>query len=107
MQFQFNSDNQISGEADLASRLETLVRTRLDRVLDRLTRIEVHVGDDNGPRGGADDKRCTIEIRPMGMQPITASDRASTVEAAASSAADKVLSAFDRQSGKRTNRKGH
>jgi hypothetical protein len=107
MQFQFNSDNQVPGDADVADRVETLVRARLDRISDRLSRIEVHVGDVNGSRGGGDDKRCAVEVRPNGMKPIAASDQASTIEAAAASAVDKVLAAYDRQVGKQTTRKGH
>ena len=107
MQFQFNSDNQTKGDADVAGRLEALVSGRLDRILDRLTRIEVHVGDVNGPRGGGDDKSCTVEIRPNGMNPITATAQGPSIDSAASSAADKVLTAFDRQTGKATTRKGH
>jgi len=107
MQFQFNSDNQTPLGADAAEEIETLVESRLGRISDRLTRVEVHVSDVDGPRGGADDKRCAIEIRPNGMNPISATDQAATVEAAVGGAADKVLRAFDRQVGKTTTRKGH
>ena len=106
MQFQFNSDNRISGDAEVSGRVEALVLGKLERISDRLTRIEVHVGDVNGPRGG-DDIRCAVEIRPNGMRPLSATGEAATVEAAAASAADKVLSAFDRQIGRTTSRKGH
>jgi hypothetical protein len=41
------------------------------------------------------------------MKPIAASDQAATIEAAAASAVDKVLAAYDRQVGKQTTRKGH
>jgi ribosome-associated translation inhibitor RaiA len=106
MQFQFNSDNRITGDMAVKERVETLVRGRLERVSDRLTRVEVHVADVNGPRQG-DDIRCAIEIRPEGMKPISATDEAASVEAAVASATDKVLSAYDRQIGKQTTRKGH
>lgn len=106
MQFQFNSDNRISGHEGVAEQIETLVRGRLDRVSDRLTRVEVHVGDVNGPRGG-NDIRCAVELRPNGMKPISGTDEASSIEAAVASATDKALSAFDRQIGKQTTRKGH
>lgn len=107
MQFQFNSDNQVAGDDGLADRVEALVRSKLDRVKDRLTRVEVHVGDVNGPRGGGGDKHCVVEIRPNGMDPISATDQAISIEIAVRSAATKVLSAYDRQIGKRTSRKGH
>lgn len=106
MQFQFNSDNRTQGDAETAKRVEELVETRLGRIVDRLTRVEVHVGDIDGPRDGPDDKRCAIEIRPQGMNPISATAHAPTIERAVASGADKVLQAFDRQVGKRTDRKG-
>ncbi|HUG46342.1 MAG TPA: HPF/RaiA family ribosome-associated protein [Sphingomicrobium sp.] len=107
MQFMFNSDNQTALGSDTAEKVEALVEARLGRISDRLTRVEVHVSDVDGPRNGGDDKKCAIEIRPNGMRPITASDQASTVEAAVGGAADKVLKAFERQIGKATSRKGH
>ena len=107
MQFLFNSDNQMPLGSDSAEKVEGMVATRLGRIADRLSRVEVHVSDVDGPRNGNDDKRCVIEIRPNGMRPITATDHAATVEGAVSAAADKVLTAFDRQIGKVTSRKGH
>ena len=107
MQFQFNSDNQTSGDSDMAARVEEITRARLGRIEDRLTRVEVHVGDVNGPRGGGDDKRCAVEARPAGMAPISATDQAASIEAAVAGAVDKVLAAYDRQIGRRTDRKGH
>lgn len=106
MQFQFNSDKQVRGDAELAGQMEALVRGRLEHVSDRLSRVEVHVGDVNGPRGG-DDVRCAVELRPAGMQPISATDEAASVEAAVASATDKALKSYDRQVGKKTTRKGH
>lgn len=106
MQFQFNSDNQTNGDSNMATRVEEITRSRLGRIEDRLTRVEVHVGDVNGPRGG-DDKKCAVEARPAGMSPISATDQAASIEAAVVGATDKVLAAYDRQIGKRTDRKGH
>lgn len=107
MQFQFNSDNQTDGDTGMAARAEEITRARLGRIEDRLTRVEVHVGDVNGPRGGDDDKRCAVEARPAGMAPISATHQASNIDAAVAGAADKVLAAYDRQIGRRTGRKGH
>ena len=106
MQFQFNSDNRISVDANMAEQMETLVRGRLGHLSDRFSRVEVHVGDVNGPRGG-EDVRCVVELRPTGLQPISATGEAKSVESSVASATDKALSAFNRQIGKRTTRKGH
>lgn len=106
MQFQFSSDNRTTADARVAERIETLVRGKLEHVVDRLSRVEVHVRDGNG--SGRDDSiNCTIELRPIGMKPISASDEASGVDAAVGSATDKALTAYSRQVGKQTSRKGH
>lgn len=107
MQFQFSSDNTIKGSERMAEQIEQLARQRLSRIADRLTRVEVHISDVNGARDAGDDKRCAMEIRPAGMDPIAASDQAANIDGAVSGAAAKVLAAFDRQVGKRTSRKGH
>ncbi len=107
MHIQFNSDNNIDGDVSMADRVQEIVRTRLSRVEERLTRVEVHVGDVNGPRSGADDKRASVELRPAGLQPVSGTAQGASIEAAVSSATDKALAAFDRQIGKMTTRKGH
>ncbi len=106
MQFQFNSDNRVDAGAATASNLETLVRQKLGHVTEHLSRVEVHVGDVNGPRRG-DRITCAVELRPNGMEPISARDEASNVEVAVASATDKALTAFNRQIGRQTSRKGH
>jgi len=107
MQFLFNSDNNIEGDVGMTDRVQELVRARISRVKERLTRVEVHVGDVDGPRSGANDKRALVEFRPAGLPPISGSAQAASIEAAVSSATDKALAAFDRQIGKMTTRKGH
>lgn len=41
---------------------------------DRLTRVEAHVHDDNGAKGGNRDKKCVLEARPRGMDPIAVTE---------------------------------
>jgi hypothetical protein len=106
MQFQFNSDNRVAGDGAVPAQIEEIVLGKLKRVGDRLTRVEVHVGDVNGARGG-DDRRSVVELRPKGMDPISGTAEAASIEAAVVSATEKALSAYERQIGKQTTRKGH
>jgi hypothetical protein len=106
MLFQFNSDNYVHGDTTTETRVQSLVEARLRYVQHRLSRVEVHIGEINGPRGGVD-KRCAVELRPNGLDPITATDTADTIEQAAAGAADKALIAFQRVIGRTTTRKGH
>ena len=69
MDIQINTANNIAGREALTRQLEETVRSRLSRFSERLTRVEVHVGDENGDRNAGDDKRCVIEVRPAGRAP--------------------------------------
>jgi ribosome-associated translation inhibitor RaiA len=46
------------------------VDSAVGRFGDRVTRVEVHVGDVNKGKGGPDDKRCMMEARPAGEKPV-------------------------------------
>ncbi|MFU7527657.1 HPF/RaiA family ribosome-associated protein [Qipengyuania sp. ASV99] len=100
MQFQFNSDSSVMGTENVAERIEVMVREKLARFEDRLTRVEVHVSDENGSKHGADDKACTIEARPRGGKPIGVTDHASKVDDAARKAANTMAQRLDRLFGK-------
>jgi hypothetical protein len=100
MEIQFNSDNTISGTENVAERIEAQLRERLGRFEDRLTRLEVHIGDTNGPKGGGEDIRCTIEARPRGGAPVSTSAQAGEVDAAARQASAKMVTLLERQFGK-------
>jgi ribosome-associated translation inhibitor RaiA len=106
MQVQFNSDSSVMGTENVAGRIEAAVREKLDRFEDRLTRIEIHVRDENGPKHGADDKSCTIEARPAGGRAIGVTEHASDVDTAARKAANTLAQRLDRHFGK-ADRHGH
>lgn len=107
MDFQFNTANDVAGPDGLRQRAEDVVRQKLDRITELLTRAELHISDVNGVRSGPDDKRAMLEIRPRGQDPISVTHDADTALAATAGAADKAMTAFERERGKRTNRKGH
>lgn len=100
MQIQFNSDSSVMGTENVAERIEAQLRHRLARFEDRLTRIEVHVSDENARKGGADDKTCTIEARPRGGKPIGVTAHAADVDTAARQAGNTLFERLDRHFGK-------
>ena len=106
MQVQFNSDSSVMGTENVAERIEASVREKLARFEDKLTRLEIHVRDENGPKGGSNDKACTIEARPSGDKPIGVTEHADTVDAAARKAAGTLAQRLERVLGKRQ-RHGH
>ncbi len=101
---QVNTDNSMEGHEALTDQVETTLRDRFSRYSDKITRVEVHLGDVSG---GANDKRCMIEVRPTGLAPVVASEEAGTIVQAVSAAAAKAVSALETTFGKLTSRKGH
>lgn len=100
MQVQFNSDSSVMGTENVAERIEARVREKLARFEDRLTRLEIHVHDENAHKHGHDDKACTIEARPRGGRPIGVTEGASTVDDAARKAAATLAQRLARHFGK-------
>lgn len=99
MQVQVNTDSSIHGE-DLAARVRTMVAAGLERFAERITRVEVHLSDQNGQKAGDDDKRCLLEARVAGMQPVAVSHQAAAMQPAIDGALDKLKRALDSAIGK-------
>lgn len=100
MQIQLNTDNSLTGSEQLMEQLEGDLRAALDRFSERITRIEVHLSDLNGGERGGTDKRCLMEARIAGRQPLSVTHAAATVDLAIEGAADKLTSALDTTFGK-------
>lgn len=95
MTFQINTDHHLSVSPDYAQKIEGLVTAEIDRFLEHLTRIELHLSDQNADKENGADKRCNIEARIKGKQPIAVSDDASTYDLAIAGAALKLKSTLD------------
>lgn len=100
MQIQVHSDNHIEGSARLVDWVSASVASKLERFDDELTRIVVHLNDENGEKAGAHDKRCQIEARPKGQQPISVTHKAESLELAIDGAIDKLGNALNHHFGK-------
>lgn len=100
MQIQLNTDDHIQGADSLAAWVDSELTGKLSRFRDHVTRIEVHLSDVNGPRSGAGDKRCLLEARIAGRQPVAVSHDAGKVGESVIGAADKLVRALDTVFGK-------
>lgn len=96
MLVQINTDRNIEGPEELATRVEAKIRSAADRYGNRLTRVEAHLGDENsGQKAAANDKRCLLEARAAGLRPIAVSHQADSLDLAIDGALDKLERALE------------
>jgi len=90
MQIQINTDKTIEGTDRLQTYYTTELENALARFDDKITRIEVHFGDENADKFDERDKRCLIEARVANMQPVAVTNFSDTTEKAFHGALDKL-----------------
>ena len=90
MHIQVNTDDNIEGREALARQVEAAVEKAIGRYSHQITRVEVHLGDENSAKGGANDKRCMMEARLEGRPPTAVTNHAPTLVLAIDGAADKL-----------------
>ena len=100
MQVQVNTDHNIEGHEALAAQVSRVVEGSLSLVSDHITRVEVHLSDENSAKGGQHDKRCLMEARLEGRQPIAVTHQAATLDEAVDGAADKLARSIDSDLGR-------
>ncbi len=91
MQIQINTDRNIKGHETFTSKISGEVESALSRFSKHITRLEVHLSDENGEKKGLDDKRCVIEARLERRQPIAVTHQADTLDKAVEGAVAKVI----------------
>jgi ribosome-associated translation inhibitor RaiA len=100
MKIIINTDNNIQGREQMTAHYEGVLTEALSRFNNSITRLEVHLGDENSHKQSPDDKRCMIEARVEGLQPIAVTHKAETIHEAVSGAVDKLKKSLDSAIGK-------
>jgi ribosome-associated translation inhibitor RaiA len=95
MTIQFNTDNKVTIGEEFRAPLISLISERLSRFSHQITKVEVHLSDENGDKEGFNDKRCMIEARIAGRKPIAVTNNGNTHEQAIEGAVDKLKTSLD------------
>ena len=95
MTIQINTDSNLDVHETYQAQLKDLLAGELSRFDEHITRLEVHLSDENGNKESEDDKKCMIEARLKGRQPIAVSDVANTYDEAVNGAIDKLKISLD------------
>jgi ribosome-associated translation inhibitor RaiA len=101
MNIQINTGHNIKGNEDLIAKFSSTIESALTRMSDHITKVEVHLKDEDGDKTGQNDKRCMIEARLVGRQPVAVTEHAGTLNLALDGAIEKLInmieSLLDRQ----------
>lgn len=96
MIIQLNTDKNIEGNARLEEYLNSVIEKDLSRFTNDITRIEVHLSDENASKKGEDDKHCKLEARIEKMQPIAVTGKGSTLEKSVSDSLKKMKTSIEK-----------
>lgn len=103
MQIQFNTDKNVTGNEELIASSTSLISEELSRFSQQITRVEVHLSDEDGSKDGDNDIRCMLEARLAGMKPIAVTDHANTHDQAVLGALDKLKTSLEKITGRLKN----
>ena len=106
MQVQVHTDDHINGGESLTQWVQDEATNRLARFRDNITRLEVFLSDLDAGKSGANDKRCRVEARVAGRQPVTVTADAGKMAAAFIESVDKLIRALDDDLGRVKDRHG-
>lgn len=90
MKIQFNTDKNIDWSEKDQEFFSSRIIEEFIRFHSSLTRIEVHISDENGHKEGINDIRCLLEARLEGKNPIAVSCQEKNIESAVFGAIDKL-----------------
>ena len=100
MHIEVNTDKNIEGSARMTAYFSETLHEALDRFQDQITRVQVHLSDENAEKQGSDDKRCLLEARLKGLKPVVVTHHAENIDMALSGAIDKLVKSLDNTIGK-------
>lgn len=104
MKIQFNTDKNIKGTAALEAFVSEKITGELKHYADKVTRVEVHLSDQNAHKSGEDDIQCKLEARVEGKPPVLVTSRKDTKEKALDEAVDKLKASLKKIIGKMKNK---
>ena len=85
-----NTNHSLTAGEKFKAPFIALISGELKRFSDHITRVEVYLTDENGGKSSPDDKKCTIEARIEGKQPVAVTSHGNTYEQAVNATVEKL-----------------
>jgi len=100
MTIQLNTDKNLTIHQEYEDKIQSQITDALNRFSDLITRLEVHLSDENGSKDGLEDKRCLIEAKITGKEPIAVANLGNNYDLAIAGALTKLKSKLETVAGK-------
>ncbi len=95
----FNTDKNIAGNKEFNDIFIQQIDFDLQRFSKDITKVIAFVSDENAAKIGLNDKKCVLEARLEGRQPIAVTHHSNTVQEAVTGAIEKLKTNFERLAG--------
>ena len=106
MQIHISTDKNVHGSDALMRRVEEEFESAFSRSSERITRLEVHLGDEIAARAAGLDRRCVLEARLAGHGVVSVTHHAGSVTDACHGAIRKLESVLESKFGRLYQHKG-
>ena len=107
MNIEIRTDKNISSSDRLIEYIRSELKQEFQRYSEKITHFEVHLSDENGDKGGEEDKRCMIEARVSAVKPIAVTHKADNIDQAIHGAIDKLRRSIEHAFAKREPSRGN
>jgi hypothetical protein len=107
MTIQFDTAHNVKANEELKAPLIDILNEKLNAFNDKITRLEVHLSDENGGKEGQNDKRCLLEAHIEGMPHTVVKNYANTYGQAVEGAGDKLKASLNSILGRLGNHHKH
>lgn len=103
MQIEVTTDNHVTGGEALVDHVQAVVENSLARFGNRVTWVEVHLGDENSRKSGG--AWCGVHAKLAGLNTVNVDAQADYLHVAIDVAANKLVKAIDHAIGKQESSK--
>jgi hypothetical protein len=100
MQIQVNTGNGMENKETLERWADQYLNEALERFREEITRVVVMLSDENSCKKGAADKRCMLEARLAGHEPLAVNHHGETQDEAFRGATQKLIHMLEHTLGK-------
>lgn len=107
MQINVNTDNTINKHQGLDEHVDSVVRSSIGRFGDHVTRVDVHLSNENKEKKADGGNSCMLEARLAGVAPIVIHEHATDLHQAINNAGSKLARALDSAIGRLQDKHRH